>query len=247
MTKNYSDGNVLTEAMLDAMKSSTETFLNTTKLDGDNIQDSAIVTAKINNSAVDENKIATSVAGNGLTGGAGTALAVQVDDTGIEISSDTLQLKDDGVVTAKILDANVTWEKLEAFTGGISSPSGAFTTTSTTDVDVTNMSVTFTSNGRPCVIAAICDDGTDLSFMGIGTSAANRSAFFSILKDGTTTIGTSEVLGISGETLRSGAATIYYDVPSSGSVTYKMQARVTSGSGSPTAYVNEMKLLVYEI
>lgn len=47
MTKNYDDGSALTEAMLDAMKSSTETFLNTTKLDGDNIQDGGISTAKL--------------------------------------------------------------------------------------------------------------------------------------------------------------------------------------------------------
>lgn len=56
--------------------------------------------------------IAASVAGNGLAGGAGTALSVNVDDTGIEINSDTLRLKDSGVVTAKINNAAVTTAKL---------------------------------------------------------------------------------------------------------------------------------------
>lgn len=42
ITKNYDDGSALTEAMLDSMKSSIETFVNTTKLDADNIQDASI-------------------------------------------------------------------------------------------------------------------------------------------------------------------------------------------------------------
>lgn len=58
VTKTYSDGNVLNESDLDAIKSSIETFVNTTKLDADNIQDSAISTVKINNSAVTSAKIA---------------------------------------------------------------------------------------------------------------------------------------------------------------------------------------------
>lgn len=58
------------------------------------------------------------IAGNGLarTAGPGPAvvytLDVNVDDSGIEINSDTLRLKDDGVVTSKILNANVTAPKI---------------------------------------------------------------------------------------------------------------------------------------
>jgi len=47
MTKSYQDGQILTEAMLDDIKTSTETFLNTTKIDSDNIQDSGITKAKL--------------------------------------------------------------------------------------------------------------------------------------------------------------------------------------------------------
>ena len=56
MTKSYADGNVLNESDLDNMKTSTETFLNTTKLDADNLQDSAISTAKIAANAVTQAK-----------------------------------------------------------------------------------------------------------------------------------------------------------------------------------------------
>ena len=70
------------------------------------------------------NGIAASVAGNGLAGGAGSALSVNVDDSTIEINSDALRLKDrgiaaaklasDAVETAKIKDLNVTTGKLAA-------------------------------------------------------------------------------------------------------------------------------------
>lgn len=47
-------------------------------------------------------RIAASAAGAGLAGGAGSALSVNVDDTGIEINSDSLRLKDEGVTNAKM-------------------------------------------------------------------------------------------------------------------------------------------------
>lgn len=47
MTKTYQDGNVLTESDLDNMKTSTETFMNTTKLDDDNLQDTGISKGKL--------------------------------------------------------------------------------------------------------------------------------------------------------------------------------------------------------
>ena len=47
---------------------------------------------------------ATAIAGDGLAAGSG-ALSVTVDDTGIEINSDTLRLKDDGVTGAKLAPA----------------------------------------------------------------------------------------------------------------------------------------------
>lgn len=73
-----------------------------------------VATGGITDGAVTADKIAAAVAGNGLAGGAGTALSVNVDDTGIEINSDTLRLKDSGVTTAKIADASVTSTKLAA-------------------------------------------------------------------------------------------------------------------------------------
>ena len=42
---------------------------------------------------------------NGLSGGAGTALAVNVDDSTIEINTDALRVKDAGITSAKLASA----------------------------------------------------------------------------------------------------------------------------------------------
>lgn len=76
------------------------------------IASSAVTSDKIQSNAVTEAKLATSVAGDGLSGGNGSALAVNVDDSGIEIATDTLQLKNLGVSTAKLADSCVTSAKI---------------------------------------------------------------------------------------------------------------------------------------
>ena len=76
------------------------------------ITDLTVDTADINDSAVTAAKIASAVAGAGLSGGAGTAFAVNVDDSTIEINADTLRVKDSGVVEAKIADGAVTSAKI---------------------------------------------------------------------------------------------------------------------------------------
>ena len=63
-------------------------------------------------------------AGAGLSK-TGNQLDVEVDDTGIEIVADTLQLKDSGVLTAKIADAAVTSDKLAAAVAGEGLAGGA--------------------------------------------------------------------------------------------------------------------------
>lgn len=78
----------------------------------------AVTTGKIATDAVDKTKIAADIAGLGLGQAAGGELDVNVDGVGIEISTDTLQLKDLGVTTAKINTDAVTAVKLNADTAG---------------------------------------------------------------------------------------------------------------------------------
>ena len=58
VTKLYDDGQILTEAMLDAIKDSVEDAFNTTKLDSDNIQTGGIATASLADVSVTEAKLA---------------------------------------------------------------------------------------------------------------------------------------------------------------------------------------------
>ena len=57
-------------------------------------------------------RIAASAAGDGLGGGAGSALSVNVDDATVEINADTVRVKDLGIVTAKLADNAVTTAKI---------------------------------------------------------------------------------------------------------------------------------------
>lgn len=62
----------------------------------------SIATGDIANAAVTADKIAAAIAGDGLAGGAGTALSVNVDASTIEINADTLRVKDAGITLAKL-------------------------------------------------------------------------------------------------------------------------------------------------
>lgn len=57
---------------------------------------------KVADAGITETHLATSVAGNGLAGGAGTALSVNVDGSTLEINSDSLRVKDAGITSAKL-------------------------------------------------------------------------------------------------------------------------------------------------
>lgn len=71
------------------------------KLDGATIARSASG-IKVADAGITGTQLATSVAGNGLAGGGGSALSVNVDDSTIEINSDALRLKDAGITAAKL-------------------------------------------------------------------------------------------------------------------------------------------------
>ncbi len=84
------------------------------------VKDSGITSAKLGADAVTAAKLNADTAGAGLGQNGGTgALEINVDDTGIEISSDTIQLKDGGVVAGKIGADAVTAAKLNADTAGL--------------------------------------------------------------------------------------------------------------------------------
>ena len=62
-------------------------------------------------------QIAASVAGDGLEGGAGDPLSVDVDDTTIEVGAEGIQVMDGAIAGAKIADGAITAPKLENGSG----------------------------------------------------------------------------------------------------------------------------------
>lgn len=70
--------------------------------------------AKLAANSVDENKIKTSVAGSGLSGGGGSALSVDVDDSSIEVGGSGLNIKANGIAAAMLQSASVESAKVAA-------------------------------------------------------------------------------------------------------------------------------------
>jgi microcystin-dependent protein len=98
ITKDWADGEVLTEADLDNIKDDVETFLNTTKINDDNIQTSGITAStKLVDASITAAKLDSSC-----------VTTVKINDEAVT----TAKLASDAVTTAKILDANVTAAKL---------------------------------------------------------------------------------------------------------------------------------------
>jgi hypothetical protein len=91
------------------------TFVSTQlalELDGATLSKS-VTGLKVADAGVTETQLASSVAGSGLAGGAGTPLSVNVDGQGIEISADQLTLELDGSTLSKSASG------LKVATGGI--------------------------------------------------------------------------------------------------------------------------------
>lgn len=141
ITKNWDDGTVLTESQLDDIKTSVETFINTTKIDTDNIQSGGIATTNYAAGSVDATALGTS-------------------------SVTTVKINDAAVTTVKLLDANVTQAKLAARVTGtsvaaggiaVSASSASFSAAGATFTDVTNLSVTITTLGRPVKLSLQSD------------------------------------------------------------------------------------------
>lgn len=241
ITKTYADNTVLSEADLDNIIDDVETFFNTTKIDSTNIQTSGIATANIADEAITADKLDAAIAGDGLAGAAGSALSVNVDDSTIEISSDTLQVKDAGITRAK----------LEAVGQQQSSSCDAYSTTSTIYTTVTNLSVSITTSGRPVLVQLIFDQNGSFPGELYASRAANTLTWLWRLKRDSTVIEEAKYTMANDTSVAvpewswapSSVRTI--DFPSAGTYTYTMDVRAdTSGT---TIKVQRVRLLVLEL
>jgi hypothetical protein len=182
--------------------------------------------------------------------------ATTVDGSTLEVSGTSIRVKDSGIVTAKIADSNVTTAKLAdgavtqakraALGQQISSSCGNFSGSSSSYVDVTNLSVSLTTTGRPVKILCIPDGSAAGGyFSASSTAGALGDIFLQVLRDATVVgvinyncPGASESIQIPAP------AVAALDLPAAGTYTYKLQIRKQSGSAYGALNV---KLAAYEL
>lgn len=159
------------------------------------------------------------------------------------------KIDDDAVTTSKIDDAAVTQSKRAALGQQTSTSSGTFSTASTSLVDVTNLSVSITTTGRPVFIGLISDGvGSTGYVVSDTTSGTGTSSNFCILR-GAAVISTHSV-GLNGAAATRHAAFVppggvwTIDVPAAGTYTYKVQAKCISADTAGAFYC---KLIAYEL
>jgi hypothetical protein len=224
ITQTYADGDVLFESDLDNIIDDIETFLNVTKIDSANIQDGGIDgSTKLEDASVTASKIAS----NAITTAKLNDLAVTTAKIN-DLAVTTAKINDLAVTTAKINDLAVTPAKRSAANISSSSSSGATTITSGSATDVTNLSVSITTSGRPVMILLQNNyDGTNSGLLS-NTSATNPGYIY-VLR------GASVISGWQIPTNRNGNIPIVFDQPAAGTYTYKIQAQ-SDGTGNIFAY-----------
>lgn len=181
------------------------------------------------------------------------------DNSTLEISSNLLQQKDLGtttakiaalaVTTAKIAALNVTRPKLEAVGQQVSSTCGSFSSSSGSAVDVTNLTVTLTTSGRPVVLFLIPDGSANVSEIDVQQSAGgvgvNQTA---LVRDGANLalyrLGAESTGGGTGTMRYPPGVISYLDVVSAGTYVYKIQTGTITGPGCNFKYI---KLVAYEL
>lgn len=180
-----------------------------------------------------------------------TGKGVQVVSAGIADGAiATAKLADASVSTAKLIDASVTQAKRAALGQQLSS-SANFTTSNTSYVDVTNLTVTITTTGRPVLIAVIPDGSSNEGYAGavMGGGPGAFDALFKIL-EGSTTIAACNIVGSTTNTIAGVPVSSFQTIRivSAGTYTYKVQAAVgpTAAAGQLAA-VRFAKLIAYEL
>lgn len=156
-------------------------------------------------------------------------------------------LASDSVGTAQLIDGSVTKAKIAAIGQQVSSSSGNFTTGSTSYVDVTNLTVTITTTGKPVALELIPDGSSDAFLSSIGSGLGFTSSAFKFVRASTDIGSFGLSLSIGGS---SAVSTIsptglsMKDVIGAGIYTYKLQAKSAIGC---TTGVGQWKLFAYEL
>jgi hypothetical protein len=163
-----------------------------------------------------------------------------VDNSTLEVSSNLIQVKDGGVTKPKLAALGQQVSTLTSLT---------FSTSSTSFVDVTNLTVSITTTGRPVFVAMIPDPaGADAAFCSAqeNSSGGDATGIVAFLR-GATNIGQfqlSSVVGSGANFIATPGTFLTIDVVAAGTYTYKVQAKRVFGD---TFGVNYFKLIAYEL
>jgi hypothetical protein len=263
-TITFSDGSVLTAAQLndelntafscinniDNANIATGANISASKINaaiaGDGIgRDGSTGVLEVNddNSTLEISGDIVQVKDAGITGAKLATSAA--DGTHLEVASGSMRIKDSGVTTVKINDSAVTTAKINdgavtdvkrsALNIQVSSDSGTFATSSASFSDVTSLSVSITTIGRPVFLGVVPGSTND---GGPGSTANIANVCIIEYNRGGTEISRSYLAG------HSVLSAHYIDQPSSGTYTYKIRARTISPS---SCNVTRMKLVAYEL
>lgn len=134
-----------------------------------------------------------------------------------------------------------------------SSGSGSSSHNTSTPTDVTNLSVSITTGGRPVLISAISDaaavgGGSVSEFRMVKNSVSSLQAQIFILRDSTIIAAHNLILdGASGNlNLAIPTSAVWtIDSPAAGTYTYKVQYAILTGSA--VVHFSYVKLVAYEI
>lgn len=173
----------------------------------------------------------------------------------------TAKIDNLAVTSVKIADGAVERAKLEALGQQLSSSSGTFSTNSATLTDVTNLSVSITTTGRPVMIMLVPDGTANISFVAAYQATnvdTGPQAEFAILRDAAVVARHSVMAFHSasgGDTEHISTIAVpvgsisMVDTPGAGTYTYKIQATYSSSTVTTDMYAEVFyaKLLVYEL
>lgn len=160
------------------------------------------------------------------------------------------------IITAGIANNAVTQAKRAALGHQISSSSGSFTAAAAVvPTDVTNLSVSITTTGRPIFLGLMADTSTGLTgevgaqVTALATYDTATSVVITMVRASTTIYSQRALVTVNGSNLNivtcpAGAFWVI-DVPAAGTYTYKVQ--VNTGSVAHTAFVTNCKFIAYEL
>lgn len=157
-----------------------------------------------------------------------------------------LQVNDSGIITFApiptegIADSAVTRQKIEDINYFGTASSGNFTTTSTSLTDVTNLSVSITTTGRPIQLVLLGFVGTTSRVQVQATGTA--IGFISFVRDAN--VLQEAELQAETELFIPPGTVNHIDLIGAGTYTYKVQVKVSAGT---TFGVFNCRLVVYEI